>query len=170
VVVPRAVVRATRCGLIAEGVRISPDDHPRVGSRHDAAENSSTGNLMDLSPCKIDEYVTSSLGTGTQNWPPPWTNSVTYPIPTPPKSEGEGWLATDGFDSDYQLPGTFSKPYVANSFTETQIYHFSCPGYKNGNWVTLAGPYTITRSVSQTNGVWQYKVTKADGSLTYNLP
>jgi hypothetical protein len=130
---------------------------------------SNTGNLLDLAKCTIDEYVTSSLGTGTLNWPPPWNYQVTYPIPSK-ATPGEGWLPTDGFDSDYDLAGTFSKPYVAAQFTDTQIFHFSCPGYNGGNWVQLAGPYSIVRSVSQTNGTWQYTVTKNDGKLTYNLP
>jgi hypothetical protein len=127
---------------------------------------SSSGNLADLSPCTMGEYVTSSLGTGTQNWPYPMVQQVTYPI-----GKNFTWDPTSGLASDYHLAlGSFNTPYAAASFTETQIYRYKCLGVNNGNWVTLpGGPYTITRSVSQ-NGVWQYKVTKADGSLTYNLP
>jgi hypothetical protein len=90
----------------------------------------------------------------------------TYPI------TGGEWLAKDGFDSDEHLPPTsFNTPYAASTpFTDTQIYRYHCPGVNNGNWVTLAGPFSIVRSVSQTNGVWQYKITKADGSVTWNLP
>jgi hypothetical protein len=117
----------------------------------------------------MDEYVTSSLGTGKVNWPYPMVEQATYPITT--GNGWEGWLATDGFDPDNHLPpASFYTPYAAASFTNTQIYRYHCPGVNNGNWVTLAGPYTITRSVSQTNGVWQYKITKADGSVTVNLP
>jgi len=130
---------------------------------------SSTGNKADLSVCTMDEYVTSSLGTGTVNWPYPMVEQIAYPI-----TGGQGWeewLATDGFDSDEHLPPTsFNTPYATASFTDTQIYRYHCPGVNNGNWVTLAGPFSIVRSVSQTNGVWQYKVTKADGSVTWNLP
>ncbi len=126
--------------------------------------NSSTGNLTDLSVCSIGEYVTSSLGTGTQNWPYPMVEQATYPIINP-------FISTSGTDSDTHLPpDSFYTPYSAASFTDTQIYRYQCPGVNGGNWVTLAGPYTITRSVSQTSGVWQYKITKADGSLTHNLP
>jgi hypothetical protein len=131
---------------------------------------SSSGYPSDLAPCTLDEYVTSSLGTGTQNWPYPWNYQVTYPIPSPPKSEGEGWYATDGLGSDYILAGNFYTPYAAAKFTDTQIFRYSCLGVNNGNWVTVDGPLSIARSVSQTSGKWQYKVTKADGNLTYNLP
>ena len=126
---------------------------------------SSSGNKADLAACTMGEYVTSSLGTGTQNWPYPMVEQVTYPITT------TDWAPTSGLESDYHLaPNSFNTPYSAASFTDTQIYRYTCPGVNNGNWVTLpGGPYTITRSVSQ-NGVWQYKVSKADGSLTYNLP
>jgi hypothetical protein len=126
---------------------------------------SSSGNKADLAACTMGEYVTSSLGTGTQNWPYPMVEQVTYPITT------TDWAPTSGLESDYLLaPSSFYTPYSAASFTDTQIYRYKCPGVNNWNWVTLpGGPYTMTRSVSQ-NGVWQYKVSKADGSLTYNLP
>jgi hypothetical protein len=89
---------------------------------------------------------------------------ATYPIATT-------FTVTSGLESDYLLaPTSFYAPYAMASFTDTQIYRYHCPGVNNGNWVTLAGPYSIVRSVSQANGVWQYKITKAVGSLTYNLP
>jgi hypothetical protein len=132
---------------------------------------SSTGNLGDLSQCSLDELVTSQLGTGTQNWPYPMNQQQTYPIGSPGGTRGEGWWPPSGTGDDYVLaPSSFYKPYKAASFTDTQILHYSCPGVKNGSWVTVGGPYKIVRSVAQNNGVWQYTVTKNDGSLTWNLP
>jgi hypothetical protein len=116
----------------------------------------------------MGEYVTSSLGTGTVNWPPPMVQQVTYPI-----GKNFTWDPTSGLGNDEHLPpSSFSKPYVVSQpFTDTQIYRYKCLGVQNGAWQTLpGGPYQIKRWVSDTNGVWQYQITKADGSLIYNLP
>jgi hypothetical protein len=129
---------------------------------------SSSMNLADLADCTMGEYVTSSLGTGTVNWPPPMVQQATYPI-----GKNFTWDPTTGIGSDEHLaPSSFTKPYeVSQPFTDTQIYRYKCPGVQNGAWQTLpGGPYQIKRWVSDTNGVWQYQITKADGSLTYNLP
>ena len=132
---------------------------------------SSSGYLTDLSDCQLAELVTSSLGTGTQNWPYPMNKQVTYPIGSPGGTGGEGWWPPSGTGDDYVFgPDSFSKPYKAAKFTDTQVLHYSCPGVQNGKWIPVGGPYSIVRSVSQTNGVWQYSVTKADGTLTLNLP
>jgi hypothetical protein len=124
------------------------------------AFSSSTGNLADLSSCTVGENVTYP---GSQN---------PFPFPSPPfppdaytnPTIGDGSATSGSFTDDHFLTPstTFVKPYSASSFTATQYYRYKCSCANGGNYVNIAGPNYIVRSVSQNvNGSWKFSVTKS---------
>jgi hypothetical protein len=134
------------------------------------AWTSSDGNLNDLSNCSMRENVTYP-GSSNPYVPssPPWAGGgggSTYPNPsiTAPSSATGGTSE----DTNYVSNLSFVKPYVANSFTATQLIQYSCSG---GSWTTIYTD-TITRSVAQSGGNWVATVSASDTSVTstYTLP
>lgn len=123
--------------------------------------DSSTGNLNQLSTCSIGEKV-DYPGIGSP-----------YMRPSPPFPPGGHANPTEieigassGALGDVHFvpPGNFVKPYVASSYTGSQIYRYKCPCAYGGTWVKILGPLQINRSVSQNpNGTWKYTVTKPIG-------
>jgi len=130
--------------------------------RFNYAWDSSTGNLADLSQCTVGEIV-SYPGANPFPWPNPMNRST--PNPTVIDLAATG----GGFQDDHQPPNSFSTPYTAASFTATQHYRYRCPCSNGGNYVNLAGPINIVRSVAQnSNGTWRYTVTKSGSSASIN--
>jgi hypothetical protein len=135
------------------------------------AWGSSTGVLADLQFCEVGESV-DYPGSGDHFF---------YPSPPFPANTATGILdptevnepGSDGGIGDNQwVPGVgaFVKPYSISSVTSTQIWRYRCPCANGGNWVTVNGPLSIVRTVSQnTNGSWKYTVTKpVGGSASFN--
>jgi hypothetical protein len=126
--------------------------------------SSSTGHQSDLAACQLAEYVTYPGNGGTYTWPRPPFGQVT-PNPTP----GGGNAANSVYIDQHLPPDSWIKPYIAASFQANQTYQYVCPCVNGGNQVQL-GQYTITRAVTQnSDGTYQYKVTKSSGeSATLN--
>jgi len=121
---------------------------------------SSTGNLADLSNCLVGEFVTYPGAANPYVWPsPPWAAGSSTPNPTMPSTAGSG-----GAGQDNHGPKSFvaAASRVAANFTATQIYRYQCPCANGGNWVTLDGPISIVRTVTQNaDGTWQYAISKS---------
>lgn len=124
---------------------------------------SSTGKLSDLSDCLVGEAVDYE--------------SSDFPLPSPPfpadldpdNPTEKSITASSGVGQDNHSTGTFVAPYKAASFTATQIYRYSCPCHKNGEWETLMGPHSIVRSVTQNaDKSWRFTITKTGQSATIN--
>jgi hypothetical protein len=135
--------------------------------------DSTSGNTADLSSCIVEENVAYPGGNPFHWTSPPYAALSTSPNPT--RNDGVGTdpaptKATDGGTYDSQLNPGFLKPYVANSFTATQTFQYSCTNVNNGAWVTFPSiSYSIQRAVTQNaNGTWQYTLTKAATSSSYN--
>jgi len=125
---------------------------------------STTGNLSDLSGCKVGEKV-DYPGGNPYYWPsPPWFGSTDNPTTTDDS-------ATIGFGWDTHSTKPFTTPYQGSSFSATQIYRYwGCPGPP---YTTLMGPHSINRSVYADPGCssgWEYKVQKTGASATVCLP
>ncbi len=127
--------------------------------------DSSSGDLNDLSQCTIGEIVTY-LGMGNFHPPTPPFANLTNGIQNPNINDHS---ATPGFlDDDHGTGGTFVTPYSEASYTATQYYRYKCPCKNNGNYVNVAGPNTIVRSVSRIGQTARYKytITKSGSSAT----
>lgn len=120
------------------------------------AWDSTTGNLGDLSPCTVGEYVT--YPDTRDPWPFP---SPPFPPDAYPNPAVIDLAATYGaFQDDNELTPstTFVKPYSNSSFPATQYFRYRCSG---GKYVYIDGPLSIVRSVSQnSDGTWKFTVTK----------
>jgi len=148
----------------------TPTNFHQVGSGTDNsgtlhfnyAWDSSTGKLSDLNACTVGEIVNYPSGN-PYSWPSPMSRSTTNPTVI-------DLAATSGsFGDDHEPPTSFTKPYSASSFTATQNYRYKCPCAASGNYVNMAGPNDIVRSVTQnTDGSWKYTVTKSGSSATIN--
>lgn len=126
------------------------------------AWGSSTGNLNDLSACRVQEVVTFDPPYIPYfDWPsPPFPPGISEHNPgigpVPPINAADG-VATD----DYLLPSTnFPQPYSQGSFSSQQTVQYTCPCANGGNPVTFGGPNTITYSVdySLERYSWYYSV------------
>lgn len=128
------------------------------------AWGSSSGNLSDLSACTVGELVTYP-GTGNYTPPsPPFNQSFLNPtIIDNPATDG-------GLLDNHRTSRGFVTPYTAASFTATQYYRYKCPCKNNGDYVNLAGPISIVRSVSRIGQTQNYKytITKSGSSATIN--
>lgn len=123
--------------------------------------DSSTENLADLSACTVGEIVTYP-GTANPYIPPGPPFNVGYPNPTVIDLPG-----TDGALIDNHRAPDFVTPYSSESYIGTQYYRYKCPCANNGNYVNLAGPISIIRSISPSTGTnWKYTITKSGSSVT----
>ena len=126
--------------------------------------DSTSGNLADLSGCKVGEKV-DYPGGNPYCWPePPWDTCTSNPTI-------RDLDATLGAATDTHYTGSFIQPYQAASFSATQIYRYRpCPGPP---YTTLMGPLSIDRSVFSDPccpSEWRYKVEKSGYSATRCLP
>jgi hypothetical protein len=126
---------------------------------------SSTGDLADLSDCKVGEYVKYPGSADPYNWPsPPWDGSGT-PNPT------ILWVdATDGRAQDNHSSKGFLKPYESATFAAQQKYRFKC-----GSKTTVFSGWSrviISRRVWDRTGrgCWTYKITKSGAEASERLP
>ena len=130
-----------------------------------------TASLLQLDHDRIHRFVPGILrevGVGgfvlrlSPN--PPWVQSNQNPGISP----NPGIPGQNGSLPDDHLPGTFGSSKAEATFTATQYYRYSCTCNNSSN-VNLAGPISITRSVSQNpNGTWKYTITKSGVSASIN--
>lgn len=124
---------------------------------------SSTGNLSDLSACKVGETVFYPGSTNPYVWPYPMRASTANPtVILGPATSG-------GFTDMNKPPSSYTKPYSASSFSATQTLQWECSNYNNGQFNKFVPDITITRSVFL-NTVWKYQITKSGAVNTVNLP
>jgi hypothetical protein len=129
--------------------------------------DSSTGRLADLARCTVSEKVT--YDPADIPFPSP-------PFPTNLSPDNPTFLSVPGDfgrgQDNHRTPGTFVKPYVARTVTATQIYYYTCRAAYSGALtgpITLAGPHSIVRSVSQNgDGSWKFQITKNGFSASIN--
>lgn len=137
---------------------------------------SSSGNLSDLGSCTVEEFTTYPGYTAGQNlqffWPsPPYSSGSYSPNPeTGQPGPGSAGTATDTLGH----PG-FQTPYASATTVSNQIFQFSCPGYRNGQWTQMfpaSGTIPITRQVSYNSAqnYWVYTITKSGASNSGELP
>ena len=120
--------------------------------------DSNTGNLADLSNCRVGEKVTYP-GSGQFPSPP-------FPNLKPPNPTIRWHAATPGgLQDNHSTPGAFVKPFKNASITATQLYRYKCKCANSGNPVTLDGPISITRAVTQkADGNFKFTITKSGSS------
>lgn len=128
--------------------------------------DSSTGNYADLQSCFIGEIITYP---GSNPYPfqsPPFPAS-SVPNPFTREDQIVGFTGQPLLTDNHSPGGSFVSPYSSASFTATQYYRYRCPCANNGNYINIAGPFDITRSVSPSSGsTWKYTVTKSGASAT----
>ena len=126
---------------------------------------SSTGALTDLSACQVGETVFYPGSNATYICPLPMVQKTSNPTVL-------YGSATLGFFQDKNgAPNSYQKPYSAPPpFTATQRLQWECSNYQNGAFQRFVPDITITRSIQQNGGVWQYTITKSGASATVNLP
>lgn len=127
------------------------------------AWDSSSGTLSDLK-CDIGERV--DYDPGDLPFPsPPFPAGISPSNPTQNSQDAALGTAYD----NHITAGSFVTPYNSRSVVASQVYRFSCPCYSSGDWITIAGPHDITRSViSNGGGSWRFEVTKTGESATIN--
>lgn len=127
--------------------------------------DSSSGNLQDLSNCKVNELVAYPGSNDPYHWPDPaWV----WQTPNPTI---DGVNAAGGGTTDEQDPGLFDDYIVKEvSFDASQIYYYVCSLPTTGS-TALMGNITITRDVKQVLPDGQpcakYTVTKLGSSASF---
>jgi hypothetical protein len=125
---------------------------------------SSSGNLSDLSACKVGETVFYPPSTGDYVWPAPMVQSSPNPSPV-------YGPATYGFFNDVNSPpNSFKQPYVYAHFQATQTIQWECSNYKSGAYQRFIPDLTIDRTVNQVNGKWTYTIQKDGATNSAPLP
>jgi len=161
------VTPAVTCAVPVNFQQTSCSDKGNGDLHFEYSFSSTTGNLGDLSSCTIGEFVSYP---GTQD---------PFPFPSPPfppdayenPTELDLPAAPGGLVDDQSLKPstTFVKPYSTSSFTATQYYRYKCSCAEGGNYVNVAGPLSIVRSVSQSpDKSWKFTVTKSGCSAQIN--
>jgi hypothetical protein len=133
---------------------------------------SSSGNISDLASCVVGEDVQYPGSGATYAWPAPMVTTSTNPtiINIPGNQTGPN-STTAGFGDYNKAPSSYTKPYAASSFDATQILQWACPNYNDGAFYRFVPNIAISRSVSlNSNGQWQYQITKSGYSNTAVLP
>ena len=121
---------------------------------------SATGNLDDISSCRIREFVIYHGSAPRFRFPdPPWNQAT----PNPTTVTGS---ASFGRFSDTHYPGTFGRRLANASVTSTQRYEYRCPCATNNEWVTLQNHRIERRVERKGNGQYKYTITKAGRSAT----
>jgi len=128
---------------------------------------STSGNLADLSQCKVGENVTYPGTANPYLWPsPPYQPSSPRISPNPTVN----WVAaTAGKGQDNHYHNTFLTPYVANAFNASQEYRYQCRNLDTLNFPGWSG-IAIARTVADSTGrgCWGYTVTKSGASASVN--
>ncbi|MCY3820528.1 MAG: hypothetical protein OXH52_14405 [Gammaproteobacteria bacterium] len=121
---------------------------------------STTGDLEDISSCRIREFVIYHGSAPRFRFPnPPWN----YSVPNPTSVTGS---ASYGRFVDDHFPGSFASNLANGSVTATQRYEYSCPCATNNQWMVLQN-HRIYREVERkANGQYRYTITKAGRSAT----
>lgn len=125
---------------------------------------SSSGNLGDLSACKVGESVFYPGSSSPYVWPLPMISNTTNPTVILGPATGGGFQ-----DSNFP-PTSYNKPYSAASFQAIQRLEWTCTNYQSGAIQNFVSDVTITRSISQAGGVWIYSITKGSDTNTAPLP
>lgn len=113
--------------------------------------DSTSGNLADLSGCKVGEKVDYPGPNDPYCFPPPWSHCWDNPTVKDLPAENGGL-------GDTHSPGSFSPPYQVASVSASQIYRYrSCIGI----YSTLLGPISIDRYVSGGDSLWRYSIIKS---------
>jgi PBS lyase HEAT-like repeat len=128
--------------------------------------DSTSGDVKDLTDCKVGENVTYPGGSPFI-WPkPPYDASWINPTIIMD-------AATKGTDPDTHSPPKFSKPpYAATGpITASQDYLYDCPSTGKVNFPGWTG-IAITRTVADTTGrgCWVYTITKSGLTSSETLP
>lgn len=127
---------------------------------------SSTGNLADLSDCKVREVVTyDPIPNPPFIWNPP--------NPTILEVDATLGVAQDTHGYSPGLQNGISNPRVPGVATAHQVYQFRCTGPGcSGTWEDFPGEqYTITREVYAQYvrlNPWRYRITKTGVSNGFN--
>jgi hypothetical protein len=135
-------------------------DHLHFGYDWD----SSSGDLADLSSCKLGEEV--SYFPNPAPSPPfdPYLFVGTNPIV---KVFDNG---SKGFFDDEHLHANFVQPYREATVIARQMYWYKCP-CAGDVFTIVAGPHDIVRTVSASpDGSWKYTISKQGLTLTIVLP
>jgi hypothetical protein len=167
---PKKTCRGGDC-TCAKPVNFRQVDAYDAGGGHlhfDYSWDSSTGHPEDLSACQVGELVRFP-SEPTFTWPHPWVGTSGSPAGGQP-SNGASQKMTD--DHEVKDPPPIVPPYVAASFTVSQYYVYTCPcDTKPGTVRGLAGPITITRSVSPNpDKSWNACVRKVGFTSCTRLP
>ena len=152
-------LRQTAATALGDGT-----NNPRLNFKY--SWDSTSGNLADLSDCKVGEIVTYPGDANPAPWPAPFGGSSSNPTII--------WLAgTLGKMQDtHSNKGGFKQPYKEASITATQNYRYECKcpdgTTRTGN---LLGPISIVRTVTKNaDGTYTYTITKSGESASGPLP
>ena len=159
---PLDIVKPINFQQVGPGVQ-----RPNGVLHFDYAWESSSGNLADLSNCKVGEKVDYPGAADPFVWPsPPYAANVGSSNPT------ILWIAgTKGVAQDNHSHKPFLKPYVANTFSANQAYRFQCgsaPPVDFGGWSDVV----IKRVVKDTTGkgCFVYGIGKTGSRAIQRLP
>jgi len=128
--------------------------------------SSSSGNLADLSQCKVGESVFYPGSGSTYTWPLPMVTNQ----PTPNPSVILGPATAGAFSDKNGPPDSYLKPYMNASFMATQRIQWECSNYQDGAFFRFVPDISIVRSVQLNGTTWQYTITKSGDTATVNLP
>jgi hypothetical protein len=132
---------------------------------------SSSGNLADLSACKVQETITF-VGPNPYPWAsPPYLPNQLVVWPDHGLTPISGTLG--GLQDDHGHADGWLKPYVHNLSTSNQVYEFQCLYYQNNTWTRLMplnGTIPITREIKQNSTTWSYTISKSGLVAIGNLP
>jgi hypothetical protein len=127
---------------------------------------SSSGNVSDLTACRVGESVFyPNYPAPTYIWPLPMVQST--PDPTVILGPATG----GGFQDSNLPPANYQTPYSSTSFQTTQRLVWSCSNYQQGSLQYFLPDITITRQISQApGGAWIYTITKGSDTNSATLP
>ena len=127
--------------------------------------DSSTGNYSDLAKCTMGEIVYFPTSALVYSWPSPPFPPASEDNPTKIDGSARYGTFTDTYKSSREK--SFRLPFSSSSFTLIQYYRYKCSGVNHGQYVNIAGPIYITRSVSRNDDLtWRYTVSTSLSSVS----
>jgi len=122
-----------------------------------------TGNLADLSACRVGESVYYPNFPSTPYiWPLPMITQTVNPTVV------FGSATTGYLEDTNSPPSSYQTPYSSTSFAATQRFWWNCTNYNNNSVQNLVPDITITRSIfKDTDGYWKYKIVKSGSTNTH---